>query len=524
MKFIDLRSPFRFAAALFVVLVVPVLFFQKWRPGFQSPGARSGDEPHYLVIVHSIVNDFDLDIANNYSPIRFAAGHGNTANVQREKHGDAYPQGVYLSGFPLSRHTNLVPEQPSRERIYRWDEVYHFVFTGNTGGDGPQTATGAEIAPEAVAANFEARPRPGFEDFDPTGRTEVVWHPLGYPVLLALFTFPLVLLDSYWCELVIVLLQFALYVFALNRVRLLVPIGARASDGRSSNPRGELLLVAATAMALSAFYFAASIYTEGVAPALLLLAVVAFTMKRPLEVSAYLGLLFFIKESYAPLGPIFAAVYWWQSRNIRDVAIIAIFPIVAFALFLARNLYFYGAPLQVYYPWAWNHDPLAGLAGLFFAAKKGVFVFTPVFVFFLAGLPALYRRQPQLALVCGASFVYFLTLTAATAYWSGGPTYGYRLLTPAVAMLTPAFFAWLHELREQSAHANDPGKNGRSYVRAVLRALTFGLLGVSTLNGFFGATNLNYAYDTETYVNLIQPEQSQLYRRLHADESPARPD
>ena len=31
------------------------------------PGVRSGDEPHYLVLIHSVISDGDFDLANNYT-------------------------------------------------------------------------------------------------------------------------------------------------------------------------------------------------------------------------------------------------------------------------------------------------------------------------------------------------------------------------------------------------------------------------------------------------------------------------
>ncbi len=525
--------------ALFCLLLLPVLFFQKWKPGFMSPGARSGDEPHYLVMATSLAQDLDLSIPNNYAPIRFADPQDAADDLARQQSagGSAmnarqsftepevalrgrYSQGIYLQGYPMSRHTNLVPaaeqpeslshSKPPSRAIYRWDEVYEFVALPGLDELSKQGAgTGS-----SYADLFLAQRRSEFANYRCENCSEIAWHPLGYPFLLAIAAFPLLAFDSYWSEMWLVLLQFALYAYALMRIRGLFPLSPPSQGGGGFGR--ELAYMTATAMALSAYYFAACIYTEGVAPALLLLAVAAFAERRVLALSAYLGLLFFIKESYAPLGPIFAAVHWFKYRRISDLFVMAAFPLLAFALFLARNYIFYGAPLQTYYPWAWNPDPLAGATGLLFAAKKGVLVFTPVFVFFLAGLGPLYRKHAHVALVSGGVFAYFFALTSATAYWSGGPTYGYRLLTPAVAILTPAFFAWLAWIRRESEAAAHERPRLSKFARGFAFALTLFLLGVSTLNGVFGATNLDYAFDTETYVNLFEPQSSQSYRRFIA--------
>ena len=53
------RSQKRLAVGL---LVITVLFVSR------GPGSMSGDAPHYLAVSHSLVHDFDLDLANQYGP------------------------------------------------------------------------------------------------------------------------------------------------------------------------------------------------------------------------------------------------------------------------------------------------------------------------------------------------------------------------------------------------------------------------------------------------------------------------
>ncbi len=53
------RSEIRLAAGL---LVIAVLLISR------GPGSMSGDAPHYLAVSHSLVHDFDLDLANQYEP------------------------------------------------------------------------------------------------------------------------------------------------------------------------------------------------------------------------------------------------------------------------------------------------------------------------------------------------------------------------------------------------------------------------------------------------------------------------
>src|SRR5262245_64665261 len=42
---------------------------ESWIPELGRPLICSGDEPHYLVIIHSFLEDGDFDLANNYANV-----------------------------------------------------------------------------------------------------------------------------------------------------------------------------------------------------------------------------------------------------------------------------------------------------------------------------------------------------------------------------------------------------------------------------------------------------------------------
>ena len=68
------------------------------------PRVFSGDEPHYLVLINSVLLDGDLDLANNYAAV----------------HRGEPQAGARFSGFPLDHHTYLF-EGGSRKK---WDKIY----------------------------------------------------------------------------------------------------------------------------------------------------------------------------------------------------------------------------------------------------------------------------------------------------------------------------------------------------------------------------------------------------------------
>jgi hypothetical protein len=75
-----------------------------------------------------------------------------------------------------------------------------------------------------------------------------------------------------------------------------------------------------------------------------------------------------------------------------------------------------------------------GLAGLLISPSRGLFVFTPLFLFSVAALVAL-RRDP-LMVALGAGVVANVLLYAKWWSWWGGTCFGYRLLTECVPALT----------------------------------------------------------------------------------------
>ncbi len=93
------RLPSRPAAAFFLLPLLAYLSLLPWASGRRPP---DGDEPHYLLLTHSLAYDFDTDLANNY------AAKDSRAFVARDlgpQPGDPVGRGGEL----YSRHTMMLP-------------------------------------------------------------------------------------------------------------------------------------------------------------------------------------------------------------------------------------------------------------------------------------------------------------------------------------------------------------------------------------------------------------------------------
>src|SRR5262249_30427843 len=81
----------------------PLAGTKKWHLGL--PRIISGDEPHYLVLINSLIEDGDLDLRNNYS----SALKGS------------FQAGETWAGFPLDHHTVWYQRDQRRE----WRDIYN---------------------------------------------------------------------------------------------------------------------------------------------------------------------------------------------------------------------------------------------------------------------------------------------------------------------------------------------------------------------------------------------------------------
>jgi hypothetical protein len=118
------------------------------------PRVYSGDEPHYLVIINSIILDGDLDLANNYAAIHMGS-----------------PQAGEDSSGSASDHQTVWFESGSRKE---WREIY-------------------EIDPANWDRDNEGHPVPRLRAGQPTpldGHPEFPAHPPGVALLLAPILFP----------------------------------------------------------------------------------------------------------------------------------------------------------------------------------------------------------------------------------------------------------------------------------------------------------------------------------------------
>jgi len=359
-------------------------------PFIGLPLVTSGDEPHYLAMVHSLLSDHDLDLANNYDRARQGS----------------IEVGLGRIGAPLDHQ---VAWYGADGRFRGWDSVYDYV----------RDAHGQALPPPRLP---EVKPNAPHE-FE--GKPQYSQHPPGLATLLAVLVYPA--RGTRWVEhLSIVWSTLATLACALLLRELLRGL---------SNDRGMVNAVTLLAILGSPiWHYGRMLFCE---PWLALSAVGALTLATRRNSFFLAGLILAVgvqmKPPFALLaGPLF--VDRVLARDAKRAALFALPLTLSVALVLCENRLFFGAALRAAQPWE-SGNLLTGATGGLFSLQHGLLPFCPALLVALAGFPALFRDHRREAwLVLWMSAPYCLLMWSWYCWW-GGHCYGPRLLAPIIPLL-----------------------------------------------------------------------------------------
>lgn len=354
------------------------------------PRVHSGDEPHYLVMLNSLVRDRDLDLANNY-----AAALAGGADAGRS-----------FRAFPLDPHTSWY----EGDRIVYWWEVFQSM---------PPRWTRDERG-QFVAAPLDPAdpPRVPQEQFS--------WHFPGLPLLLALILLPV---QQPECLESLSLVATALTVvagacFFDMLLRLIQPDGVR---------RG--LAVAGVFLGTPIWHYARTLFTE---PYQLTLAMAAYALvlrhARYAWAGPLIGIGMLMKPNFVLLAVPLVWYAWRRGDTWRGLFGLGLPVAIAIVVLLSLNSLMHGSPARPPLEWRWG-NPLTGVLGLLFDPAHGLLPFAPVTLAALVAWPSFLRKAPQQARVLLLGSALFFLCAASYYTWEGGYCYGPRYLVPILPLL-----------------------------------------------------------------------------------------
>lgn len=173
---------------------------------------------------------------------------------------------------------------------------------------------------------------------------------------------------------------------------------------------------------------------------------------------AWAGLLLALAVAARPTNIVFAlplVLYVWRHRR-RSLPLFIVLAGAVALLVAVYSAAYLGKPLafgQAYRGMGFSGNVVTGLAGLLVSPSRGLFVFTPILLFSLAGGFLAWRREREPLyrhLTVGALF--HLALYASWPMWWGGVSFGYRLLLELIPVLILLLaVAWKHVIVKRPA-------------------------------------------------------------------------
>ena len=141
------------------------------------------------------------------------------------------------------------------------------------------------------------------------------------------------------------------------------------------------------------------------------------------------------------LALLFAPVSW--GRKWRGALSLGAAGAVGLSIYLGYNYLTFADPLDFGYPsqsdagtdvLAFNQSLAVGILGFLLSPGKSLFLFAPLTLAAMAGLPVLWRRHRPLAIIALAPLLSYLLFYAGYRHWEGGYCYGPRYLVPVIPL------------------------------------------------------------------------------------------
>jgi hypothetical protein len=385
-------SNFVIAIACLALLLLAPLFVSRCveKPfSLGLPVVETGDEPHYLVLINSVIGDGDFDLANNY----------------RDVHRGGLQAGRKFAGKALDHHVNWYRD----DQLMKWWQAFEMeAKRWDTDEDGHPVPT----------SNGDMSRRP-------VRKEEYSQHPVGLPFLLA----PIL--------------------FAFRGTSLVEPAAILCSGLATvgglcawcwivkpyTKTPAQLLLAAAVAyLGSPLWHYGLVLYSESFLAAF---AVAAFALALRADNYAIAGLLLgagiLIKAPFGLIAlPLIGdALIRGRWRNAWECTL----PIAgAILLLMYWNQQMYGDWSRNAQEWE-SGSLIAGSTGLMFSWQHGLLCVSPSLYLSALVLPEWFQHHRREAILMTLATLLYGGLMASWAQWWGGTCYSARLILPVTPFL-----------------------------------------------------------------------------------------
>ena len=365
--------------------VLCLLFFLS--PLVSQQTIYSGDEPHYLIALNSVINDHDFDLSNNY--LRVSEGFG-----------DAGARFLYAQ---LAHHTVFVKKG---EKPISWLNVFNM---------------------HTLARN------PDFADISLLGYTERPNHPHIVTLIYVLFMYPL--LGFMGTE------QAALVVTELFAVAGIGVFWILCSHYFHRNK--QIVATLLFAFCTPFWFYARTLYSEVLTALLLLLSLHLVLRGRAPVITGFLtSILIGIKISFIPVPLIFLLYMWYVGRK-QELLKFGLGFSLFLGIFVLLNYFIYYDPLyfsivgNVFdtYSSLWGQSVLEGIWGTLASPSHGILPFAPYAIFALFSSGAIFVKHKYKYYIIILITLSMIILYSLWKDWGGGYSFANRFAVPVMSFL-----------------------------------------------------------------------------------------
>jgi hypothetical protein len=347
----------------------------------------SSDEPHYLVMINSIILDGDLDLTNNY-----AAVYRGSPQAGKDFSGTALvPQTTWFD-HGSRRHWWDIYE------TYPWDH-------DNEGHPVPRLRAG-QSPPINGQPQFSVHP-PG---------VALLLAPILFPFRGTQFVEPLAI----FCSAVAMILAMLMFHGLIRKY--------------NSNLAFVGLVTAVTFLGTPAWHYGRTLYNE---PYLLLFAIGSYSLalrgKNPFLSGLLIGLGMLMKPPFGLLIiPLFSM--YVVERKFKSAAVLVLPAVLSLATFSWLDFIMFGSPWRTGLVWQ-QGSFLRGAAGTLFSLNYGYLIVAPAITIAFAAWPRFFRAYPRDATVLMSAVGLYFVVFASWAGWAGASCYGARYMVPILPLL-----------------------------------------------------------------------------------------
>ncbi len=342
--------------------------------GVGWPRVLTGDEPHYLVMVNSLLSDGDLRLLNNYE----SAIHGESCATGRNHRG-------------------------------RWTDTRIRYFEGSR-----------DITLDVFFVNGSRRL--GKEDVDLSKFNEVAIPPFGMPLVVSLFAWPF----EGTCAVESVAILVTIFITIIGLYCLFLLLSQYVPE------KVALLMTFLCAFATPLWFYARSFYPQAYIASIIMICLYLVVVRREIVIPAIiLGVGYLIRYPFVlVIIPFWLYVFFRQP--LKKLVFFTIPLIASELVLLSYNYAIFGTIFAVSQRFAVG-SPWPNVLNLIVHPTYGLLVFVPVFIFSFDGFRIWFHQDKAAALLGGG--IVLVTFFFYALWVNQGGAFGTRYLLDIIPLL-----------------------------------------------------------------------------------------